>query len=214
MNKYLQTAVAGFCVSLLGTLPLGTLNATALQISLQQGVCAALQFSMAVVLVEGVYLSLTLYAVAWVQSRLKLLHYLQYMTILVFFAIAFTYAYKAYQPTANTSALANAQHTWLHGLTLSTINPAQFPFWIGWNTVLLNKGLLQLHKASKRVYVAAAIMGTFTGLCLFIALSIWLPRQWLGNPRYLNGIMSVVFAACGLWQFYQLYRKKRVASAV
>ena len=214
MKKYLQTAIAGFCVSLLGTLPLGTLNATALQISLQHGVWAALQFSLAVVLVEGVYLALTLYALTWVQSRLKLLHYLQYITILVFFAIAFVYAYKAFHPTINNNVSATTQYAWLQGFALSAINPAQFPFWIGWNTVLLNKGLLQLHKASKRVYVAAAITGTFTGLCLFIALGTWLPRQWLGNPRYLNGIMSVVFAACGLWQFYQLYRKKRVASAV
>jgi threonine/homoserine/homoserine lactone efflux protein len=213
MNKYLQTAIAGFCVSLSGTLPLGTLNATALQISLQQGVLAALQFSLGVVAVEGLYLAITLYAVGWVQSRHKLLHYLQHLTLLVFFAIALAYAYKACQPISNDAVLPVAQHAWLQGFALSAVNPAQFPFWIGWNTVLVNKGLLQLTKASKRVYVAAAVAGTFLGLCLFIALGTWLPQQWLGNPRWLYGIMAAVFAVCGLLQAYRLYRKKPVTAA-
>ncbi len=59
-------------VSFLGSLPLGTLNVAAMQISISDGVVPAMLFSAGSLLVEIVYVRLSLVAMDWVRKQEKL----------------------------------------------------------------------------------------------------------------------------------------------
>ena len=59
----------GMLISFLGSLPLGTLNIAAMQISITDGVMQALQFSVGSLLAEVIYVRLSLVAMDWVRKK-------------------------------------------------------------------------------------------------------------------------------------------------
>ena len=56
-------------ISFLGSLPLGTLNVAAMQISITDGIIQALQFSLGSLLAEVIYVRLSLVAMDWVRKK-------------------------------------------------------------------------------------------------------------------------------------------------
>src|SRR4051812_20673003 len=58
--QWLQSLIAGLLVSLIGSLPLGTLNVAAMQIAARESFMNALHFSFGVVAVEMLYLCVTM----------------------------------------------------------------------------------------------------------------------------------------------------------
>ena len=65
----LRLFMTGMLISFLGTLPMGTLNISAMQISLSDGIRPALYFSGGAVLVEIMYVRLTLVAMNWFRKH-------------------------------------------------------------------------------------------------------------------------------------------------
>ena len=67
----------GMLVSFLGSLPLGTLNVAAMQISVSDGIRAAILFSLGSILAEIIYVRLSLVAMDWVRKQEKILKILE-----------------------------------------------------------------------------------------------------------------------------------------
>ena len=61
MHPLLKIFFTGMVVSFIGYLPLGTLNIAAMQISVSDGVMAAMLFSFGSLLVEIIYVRISLY---------------------------------------------------------------------------------------------------------------------------------------------------------
>ena len=59
----------GMIVSFLGTLPLGTLNVAAMQISVQENITNAIYFSLGSLSTEMVYVRISLVGINWIQGR-------------------------------------------------------------------------------------------------------------------------------------------------
>ncbi|HSB94394.1 MAG TPA: hypothetical protein VLC28_14825, partial [Flavitalea sp.] len=64
--KLFRVFVSGMFISFLGTLPLGTLNISAMQISVSDGIRPALLFAVGALLVEIIYVRISLVAMNWV----------------------------------------------------------------------------------------------------------------------------------------------------
>src|ERR1035441_8031212 len=60
----------GMLVSFLGSLPLGTLNVAAMQISLQESVINAIYFSLGSLLTEMIYVRISLVGINWIRKHL------------------------------------------------------------------------------------------------------------------------------------------------
>ena len=78
----------GMFISLLGTLPLSTLNVTAMQISLQEGVRNAMYFSVGTLLTEMIYVRISLIGINWVRKQKKLFKWMEWITLAVVVAFA------------------------------------------------------------------------------------------------------------------------------
>jgi threonine/homoserine/homoserine lactone efflux protein len=200
-------------ISFLGTLPLGTLNVSAMQISVSDGIRPALYFSLGALLVEIIYVRLSLVAMNRVIKQKKLLFALEWVTLLVLAALSISSFYAAMQPVVvKNPILSNTVHRFWLGAMMSAVNPVQIPFWFGWSTVLFTKNILQPKESNYILYMTGIGLGTFAGNCLFIFGGKLLVSALNTNQHLLQIIIGSVFGLTALLQLWKMLRKKDAIS--
>ncbi len=196
-------------VSFLGSLPLGTLNIAAMQISISDGVLAALWFSLGSLLAEVIYVRLSLVAMDWITKQERLFRILEYVTLLVVLALAASSFYAATHPTVNKNVVLDSPlPKFILGLMMSAINPVQIPFWFGWSTVLFTKKILLPRKDFYNFYIVGIGLGTLLGNFLFIFGGLLIASRINNNQHILNWIIGGIFAITAIIQISKMARKK------
>ena len=103
--KLLRIFVTGLFISFLGTLPLGTLNIAAMQISISDGIRPAIYFALGALLVEVIYVRISLVAMDWVRKRKKLFRFLEWFTVAIVTALAVSSFVAAADPAEKKNVL-------------------------------------------------------------------------------------------------------------
>lgn len=210
--KLLRVFWWGMLVSFLGSLPLGTLNIAAMQISVHDGINNAIYFSLGSLLVEMVYVRLSLIGMNWVRKQKTLFRWLEWITlgIVVLLAIgSFIAALK--KSDASNIMLDNDMHPFLLGLFMCAISPVQIPFWFGWSTVLFTKGILLPKISHYNIYIIGIGLGTLMGNCVFIFGGQWIVDKLRANMNILNWIIGGIFALTAIIQLIKILRHKDAA---
>jgi threonine/homoserine/homoserine lactone efflux protein len=178
--------------SFLGSLPLGTLNVTAANITVKEGVGAAWVFSLGSMVAEVTLVRLGLAFMTWVHLHQKLFKFFEWLTIIVLLILAIVSIVAAIKMTGMGYALpGNTKHPfWLGGL-LSATNPLHFTFWFGWSTVLMSRNILLPMQADYNWYVAGIGLGTLAGYAVFIYGEDYLVKQLNANQDLLNWIIGI-----------------------
>jgi threonine/homoserine/homoserine lactone efflux protein len=210
MIELLKVFFIGFLISFLGQLPLGNMNLTATQLSVQENLRNAWKYGLGIVLVEIIYLRLALTGMDWVVEHKQLFRIMGWLTVILFVALgvlAFVMARK--QTSAKKGLLLNNKmNRLLLGMVVSGINPAQIPFWFLWSTQLLNSKVLPPTNAQFNLFTAGAGLGSLAGLALYIHGGKWLITKLKTSNRGLNIFMGIVFILAGLFQLYNMLFKK------
>jgi len=210
MIELLKVFFIGFLISFLGQLPLGNMNLTATQLSVQESFCNAWKYGLGIVLIEIIYLRLALTGMDWVVEHKQLFMIMGWLTVILFVALgvlAFVIARK--QTSAKKGLLLNNKmNRFLLGVVVSGINPAQIPFWFLWSTQLLNSKILSPTNAQFNLFTAGAGLGSLAGLALYIHGGKWLITKLKTSNRALNIFMGIVFVLAGLFQLYNMLFKK------
>ena len=210
MIELLKVFFIGFLISFLGQLPLGNMNLTATQLSVQENLRNAWKYGLGIVLVEIIYLRLALTGMDWVVEHKQLFRIMGWLTVILFVALgvlAFVMARK--QTSAKKGLLLNNKmNRFLLGMVVSGINPAQIPFWFLWSTQLLNSKILSPTNAQFNLFTAGAGLGSLAGLALYIHGGKWLITKLKTSNRGLNIFMGIVFVLAGLFQLYNMLFKK------
>jgi threonine/homoserine/homoserine lactone efflux protein len=167
MHPLIKIFFTGMMVSFLGSLPLGTLNVAAMQISVSEGVVSAMLFSAGSLLVEVIYVRLSLVAMDWVRKQEKIFKILEYITLLIVVALAVFSFYAALHPSEKKNIVLSSPlpKFWL-GAAMCAVNPVQIPFWFGWSTVLFTKKVLLPRTDHYNLYITGIGIGTFAGNCV------------------------------------------------
>lgn len=205
----LKIFLTGLLISFLGSLPLGTLNVAAMQISVTDGINPAILFSLGSLLAEIIYVRASLVAMDWVRKQEKLFKILEWVTLLIVAALAASSFYAALNPSVKENIILSSTlpRFWL-GLMMSALNPVQIPFWFGWSTVLLAKKILQPETSHYNSYIAGIGIGTLAGNCVFI-LGGQLAADNLNNKQsILNWVIGGVFTITALIQLWKIFTKK------
>lgn len=208
MFEIIRLFFTGLFISFLGTLPLGTLNISAMQISIQENTRRAVLFALGVALVEIIYVRVSLKGMYWVLENQRLFTLLQWMTVVLFIVLAvscFRVAWK--ESNQKNILLRNKMNRFLLGLTMSAVNPVQIPFWFLWSTYLLSNKLLQPVTVQYNLYIAGIATGTLTGLALFIYAGKWILKKLNAGHKTINIIVGSVFVISAFVQFYRLIRQ-------
>ncbi len=209
MPKLLRIFVTGLFISFLGTLPLGTMNIAAMQISVSDGLRPALLFALGVLLIEIVYVRLSLVAMTWIQKQRRLFKALEWVTLLIIVALAISSFIAAADPGVKKNVvLSNTIHRFVLGVTMSALNPVQIPFWFGWSTVLFTKKVLLPKNSHYNMYIAGIGVGTFSGMCLFIFGGRLLVDTLNSRQNVISWIVGGIFAITAIIQAWRMFRKK------
>jgi threonine/homoserine/homoserine lactone efflux protein len=210
MPKLFKVFFWGMLISFLGCLPLGTLNITAMQIGLQESIKDALLFSLGCLLVEMVYVRLSLIGIQWIRRQVKLMRIMEWLTLAIIVALAVGSFIAASKTGGNhkNEVLNNNMHRFLLGMFMSAISPTQIPFWFGWSTVLFQKGTLQPVRAQYNVYIIGIGLGTMLGNCVFIFGGRLLVQHIANSQAYLNWFIGAVFALTAVIQLVKMLLHK------
>ncbi len=210
MSILLRVLFTGLLVSFIGSLPLGTLNVAAMQISISDGVKAAIQFSIGSLLAEIIYVRLSLVAMDWIRKQVRLLLLFDWLTFILLLALAASSFYAASYPASQTGnpILSSSLPKLLLGFLMSAINPVQIPFWFGWSSVLLAKGFIEPKYSHYNVYIIGIGIGTFLGNSVFIFGGQLVASAISNNQSIVSGVIGVVFLLSAGWQLFRLLQKK------
>ena len=85
-------------VSFICSLPLGTLNIAAMQISVSDGITAAMLFSTGSLLIEIIYVRISLVAMDWIRKQEKIVKALEWITLIIVLGLAASSFYAALNP--------------------------------------------------------------------------------------------------------------------
>ena len=210
MPKLLKVFCWGLLISFLGSLPLGTLNVAAMQIGIQETIKEAIYFSLGSLLVEMIYVRISLIGVDWIRKQEKIMKVMEWFTLLIILALAAGsfWAAATKGSDAKNVFLQNNMHRFLLGMFMSAINPVQIPFWFGWSTILFNKKILEPVKSQYNIYILGIGLGTLAGNCLFIFGGKWLVQRISNSQQYINWVIGGIFALTALVQAIKMIRHK------
>lgn len=196
-------------ISFLGSLPLGTLNIAAMQISISDGAWTAIQFSLGSLLAEMIYVRLSLVAMDWVRKNEFLFKILEWITLLIVIVLAVSSFHAAMNPSQKESVvLSSTLPKILLGFTMSAVSPAQIPFWFGWSTVLLTKNILLPISKHYNFYIIGIGLGTLIGNCVFIFGGRLVANKLENSHQVINFVIGGIFVVTAIIQIWKMARKK------
>lgn len=207
--KLFRVFTTGMFISFLGTLPLGSMNIAAMQISVSDGIRPAIYFSLGALLIEMIYVRISLVAMDWVRKRKKLFRYLEWATVIIIGALAITSFIAAADPQVKKNViLSNTLHRFWLGVMMSALNPVQIPFWFGWSAALLSKKVLLPRNDHYNLYIAGIGFGTFAGNSCFIFGGLLLVNTLNTNQAILQWIIGGIFALTALIMLLKILRTR------
>lgn len=214
MPKVITVFFWGITISFLGTLPLGTLNVAAMQIGIQDSVREAIYFALGSLLVEMIYVRISLVGIDWISKQGKLLKIMEWVTLAIIVALAvgsFVAAIRDGEHAKNI-ILNNTMHRFLLGMFMCAINPVQIPFWFGWSTVLFTKKILEPKHNQYNSYIVGIGIGTLLGNCVFIFGGKWMVQRIANSEHYLNWVIGGIFAITAIIQLIKILLHKDAVS--
>ena len=199
----------GMLVSFLGSLPLGTLNVAAMQISVQESIMNAIWFSLGSLLTEMIYVRISLVGINWIQKQKSLLKWMEWITLAIVVALAVgSFIAATHEHHAKNVMLNNNIHRFFLGLMLSAISPVQIPFWFGWSTVLFSKNILKPKNSFYNLYIVGIGLGTLMGNCVFIFGGKYIVDKLNANQNILNWVIGGIFALTAVIQLVRILMHK------
>ncbi len=209
--KFFKIFTTGLFISFLGTLPLGTMNIAAMQISISDGIRPAMYYVMGALLVEMIYVRVSLVAMNWVFKHKKIFRWLEWISIIIILALAVSSFIAATDPVIKKNVLLSGGiHRFWLGVIMSALNPVQIPFWFGWSTVLFTKNILQHNNSQYNIYIAGIGSGTFIGNLVFILGGRFIVDVLNTNQKILHWVIGFVFLLTAIILIIKVIRKKDI----
>lgn len=209
MPPIVRIFFTGMLVSFLGELPLGTLNIAAMQISISDGVRQAFLFAFGVLLVEIIYVRISLVAIDWIRKQQKILKMLEWLTLLIVLALAASSFYAALHPAVHKNIiLSSTLPKFILGVSMSAINPVQIPFWFGWSTVLFTKKILLPKNSHYNSYITGIGLGTIAGSCIYIFGGKLMVDKLNANQHILSWVIGGIFTVTAIIQLIKILKRK------
>ena len=167
MHPLPKIFLTGMFISFLGSLPMGTLNVAAMQIGITDGYTAAILFSLGSLLVEMIYVRVSLVGMDWISKQEKIFKVLEWVTLAIVVALAVSSFHAALHPKSGKNIiLSSTLPRFILGATMCAVNPVQIPFWFGWSTVLFRKESFVAKNSHYNLYILGIGIGTLIGnLC-------------------------------------------------
>lgn len=186
-----------------------------MQISATEGITPAIMFSIGSLLVEIIYVRISLVAINWIRKQEKIFKVLEWATLFIVLALAASSFYAALNPTVEKNIiLSSTLPKFLLGAGMCALNPVQIPFWFGWSTVLFTKKVLLPRNDHYNIYIIGIGIGTFIGNCVFIFGGKLAADKLSGNQHIMNWVIGSIFAITGIIQLWKIFKNKSLKERI
>jgi threonine/homoserine/homoserine lactone efflux protein len=207
--KLLRIFGLGLLISLLGSLPMGSLNIMAWRIYNKSHLINAVVFSLGVALVEVIYVRISLVAMKWVVKNKKFFRALEWFTIFLFIGLAIMSFVTVVKEDDKLPYISdNLLLQFFKGVVLCAINPVQIPFWFLWSTYLVSNKKLETRNDHYNFYCIGIGIGTLIGEGIYMFGGEWLVKTIGANPQQISYLVGGIFLVTALLQLYRVLAKK------
>lgn len=196
----LTTFFIAFIISFLGSIPVGVLNLTIVDIGLRKSMEQVLMFALGAALVEYGQGFIALKFSSLFETNQNLEFYIDIIATPIFFILGIYYLRKHGKPPKRQETISDFGK----GFLLSVVNPLAIPFWVVWGTISFGKGWLSITNASIAIFTLGISSGTFLTLLLYgFAAKPIIERIEIVNQR-INQIIGWTLIILGLVQVVRI----------
>ncbi len=194
----------GFITSFIGSIPLGSINAGVVRISITKNYKAALYFIAGATIAELFYSFIAIHFSSLLLSIPKFEFYIRLLSIPVFVLLGITYFFAKTQK--ETSSLThNNSNTFLNGLTIGFLNPLQIPFWLAYGTYFISMGWIKENFVLLTIFIFGIIAGSSFLLFLIAKFSSYYASRLTINYKMINIFTGSIFIVLALYQVVLLF---------
>jgi len=195
----LQHLAIGFIASFIGSLPLGVLNLTVMDIAINKRFRDVVYFSVGAAGIEFFQALLAVKFSAWFLDRPSLDLAFNIIVIPIFLGLSIYYFRKSRKSLADKKSTRELS-SFHKGVLLSVINPLAIPFWIFYATYFNSLGLIILENYYIVLFVAGIAAGTFIALLVFGKVSRFIVSRIKVLNLWIDQIIGVVFLCLFVFQ--------------
>ncbi|OKS88074.1 LysE family transporter [Mucilaginibacter polytrichastri] len=209
LSRYTKLFFVAFSISFIGSLPIGTLNASVANFALNNNFTGAFQFGSAAILVEIILVRIALIVI-------DKLTYLKRLFLLLSIAVCIVILLLAYRTLEAAFHMKNFEdvlpfvgmNAFYSGLALSLLNPLHLPFWMGWTAVLKGRNVLISTPRAYNLYIIAIGLGTSTSFIIYGFAGNYLMDALKAQHNLINWILGATLLLTGLVLAYKLINKQ------
>ncbi|OAQ38636.1 lysine transporter LysE [Pedobacter psychrophilus] len=195
----LLTFLVAVVVNFLGYIPLGNINLTSMQISINKGLKQAIVFATSFSIVEAIFTFILMHFAEWFAGKKQLMVWLGWILIAVFITmgvISLIQAYKKPKPKEESRKRDSIRT----GIILGIFNPMIIPFWTIGGTFLIANNWITTRGLGLEIFAIGAGLGSFLCLYLFARFAQYIQNKFSFNHKIINKSIATVFFGLAIFQ--------------
>lgn len=193
--------LAGLTVSFLGSLPIGVLNVTVVNISLSKGLKSAFYFALACALIEmfysylAVHMTLAIFDFAIYRVPIRI------VSTIVLIIAGIYYLRKKTTDNTPKKTIGSFQQ----GVLLSIVNVIAIPFWLAYTAALVAFRWIHVDSSAEiGYYIIGISVGTMLALSAFALLSRKIRSRIETKRNFINKLIGLIFIGSALLEILQV----------
>ncbi len=198
-DMLLLTFIVAIVVNFLGYVPLGNINLTSIQISINKGLKQALIFAVSFSIVEAIFTYILMNFAEWFAGQKQLMVWLGWILVMVFITMGFIsliQASKKPKPKEDSRKRDSIRT----GIILGIFNPMIIPFWTIGGTYLIANNWITTQGLGLEIFAIGAGLGSFLCLYLFARFAQYIQNKFSFNHQIINKSIAAVFFGLAIFQ--------------
>ncbi|MFC5284932.1 LysE family transporter [Pedobacter alpinus] len=199
----LLTFFVAIVVNFVGYIPIGNINLTAMQISINKGIKQATIFATSFALVEGLFTYILMRFAEWFVSEKDFLSWLEWIMVGIFLLMG-TIAYFQSKKEAKPMEDVKKKDSIRTGIILGVFNPMIIPFWTIGGTYLIANNWITTAGFGLIVFAIGASIGSFACLYLFGRFAMYIQNKFSFSNKVINRSIAIMFFCLAIFQTVRL----------
>lgn len=190
-------------VNFLGYIPLGNINLTAMQISINKGLRQVFYFALSFALVEGVFTYVLMRFAEWFATKKEFLAWLEWIMVGIFLLMG-TLSYIQSKKGAKPMDDDKKRDSIKTGILLGVFNPMIIPFWTIGGTFLIAHNWIETEGLGLEIFAVGASIGSFSCLYLFGRFAQYIQGKFSLSHKVINKSIAYMFFGLAVLQTLRL----------
>ena len=190
----------GFVASFIGSLPIGMLNMTVMEISFSKNLKQGVLFSAGAAFVEFFQAIIAVKFSSWFLENPTVEMMIKLSVIPVLLVFGIVHLRKNLNDPTSKGNESEKYSGFPKGMFLSGINPISIPFWVFYAVWFQSMGWISFETIPAIMFVTGISLGTFVCLSLFGKLGQYIFSRIAVLSLWMNKIVGGVFIILALYQ--------------